>query len=57
MPRCFGRNTISTSITIREEDDTVNEIQIPSIDVQILGTSAGRVVTRAVLQYIGIPIQ
>lgn len=47
MRRCFGQNTNSTSITIPEEDDTIYEIQIPSIDAKILGTSAGRVVTRA----------
>lgn len=47
MRRCFGQNTISTSITIPEEDYIVYEIQIPSIDAKILGTSAGRVVTCA----------
>lgn len=46
MRRCFVF-TISISIALPEEDDTVYEIQIPSIDAKILGTSAGRVVTRA----------
>lgn len=47
LMRLFWTNYHPNIHYLPEEDDTIHEIQIPSIDAKILGTSAGRVVTRA----------